>query len=58
MLTPIDIENKEFTKAFRGYDIYEVEEFMKNRVADYEKLYRENAELKEKNAMLGDTIGN
>jgi len=58
MLTPIDIENKEFTKAFRGYDIYEVEEFMKNLVADYEKLYRENAELKEKNAMLGDTIGN
>jgi len=58
MLTPIDIENKEFTKAFRGYDIYEVEEFMKSLVADYEKLYRENAELKDKNAMLGDTIGN
>ncbi len=58
MLTPVDIENKEFTKAFRGYDIYEVEEFMKNLVADYEKMYRENAELKEKNAMLGEAIGN
>ncbi|MBE7021803.1 MAG: DivIVA domain-containing protein [Ruminococcaceae bacterium] len=57
MLTPVDIENKEFTKAFRGYDIYEVEEFMKNLVADYEKLYRENAELKEKNAVLGEAIG-
>ena len=30
---------------------------MKNLVADYEKLYRENAELKEKNAMLNDAIG-
>lgn len=58
MLTPVDIENKEFTKAFRGYDVYEVEEFMKSLVADYEKLYRENGELKEKNALLNDAIGN
>ncbi len=57
MLTPVDIENKEFTKAFRGYDIYEVEEFMKSLVTDYEKLYRDNAELKEKNAVLNDAIG-
>lgn len=56
MLTPVDIENKEFTKAFRGYDIYEVEEFMKSLVTDYEKLYRENAELKNKNASLAETI--
>ncbi len=58
MLTPVDIENKEFTKAFRGYDVYEVEEFMKGLVADYEKLYRDNAELKEKNALLNEAIGN
>lgn len=57
MLTPVDIENKEFTKAFRGYDIYEVEEFMKDLIKDYEKLYRDNAELKEKNAVLSETIG-
>lgn len=56
MLTPVDIENKEFTKAFRGYDIYEVEEFMKDLIADYEKLYRDNAELKEKNAVLNEAI--
>ena len=56
MLTPVDIENKEFTKAFRGYDIYEVEEFMKGLLTDYEKLYRENAELKNKNASLAETI--
>ena len=58
MLTPVDIENKEFGKAFRGYDIYEVEEFMKTIVTDYERIYRENANLKEKNAMLAETIQN
>ena len=58
MLTPVDIENKEFTKTFRGYDVYEVDEYMKDLVADYEKLYRENAELKEKNALLNEAIGN
>ncbi len=58
MLTPVDIENKEFGKAFRGYDIDEVEEFLQLLVNDYEKLYRENASLKEKNAMLTETIGN
>ena len=57
MLTPVDIENKEFTKAFRGYDIYEVEEFMRSLVKDYEKLYRDNAEMKEKVAVLTETIG-
>lgn len=56
MLTPVDLENKEFTKAFRGYDIYEVEEFMKDLIKDYEKLYRDNGELKEKNAVLSETI--
>ncbi len=58
MLTPVDIENKEFGKAFRGYDIDEVEEFLQTLVNDYEKIYRENATLKEKNAMLQETIGN
>lgn len=48
MLTPVDIENKEFNKSFRGYDIDEVEEFLQTLVTDYEKLYRENASLKEK----------
>ncbi len=57
MLTPVDIENKEFTKVFRGYETTEVEEFMRTLVIDYEKLYRENNELKEKNAILNDTIG-
>lgn len=58
MLTPVDIENKEFAKAFRGYDSIEVDEFMRSLVADYEKLYRENGSLKEKNAILSETLEN
>ena len=58
MLTPVDIENKEFAKAFRGYDSIEVDEFMRSLVADYEKLYRENNSLKEKNALLTETLEN
>lgn len=56
MLTPVDIENKEFTRAFRGYDVYEVEEFMRTLVADYEKLYRDNAEMKERVAVLNEAL--
>lgn len=47
MLTPLDIHNKEFKKAFRGYGEEEVDEFLDEVVKDYEKLYRENVELKE-----------
>lgn len=58
MLTPVDIENKDFKKVMRGYDIYEVESFIKDIVADYEKLYRENANMKEKIEMLTSSLTN
>lgn len=48
MLTPLDIQNKEFKKGFRGYSEDEVDEFLDNIMVDYEKLYKENMELKEK----------
>lgn len=53
MLTPIDIENKVFRKTkMKGYDIVEVEDFLENVIEDYEKLYKENSELKDRvNAM-------
>lgn len=47
MLTPLDIHNKEFKKSFRGYNEEEVDEFLDKVVKDYEKLYRDNIELKE-----------
>lgn len=47
MLTPLDIHNKEFKKAFRGYSEEEVDEFLDRVIKDYEQLYRENVDLKE-----------
>lgn len=47
MLTPLDIHNKEFKRGFRGYSEEEVDQFLDEVVRDYEKLYRENIELKE-----------
>ena len=48
MLTPLDIQNHEFKKGFRGYNENEVDEFLDKIVADYEKILRENEKLKEK----------
>lgn len=48
MLTPLDIQNHEFKKSFRGYNEDEVDEFLDRIVADYEKILRENEKLKEK----------
>lgn len=56
MLTPIEIENKEFKKALRGYKEEEVDEFLDIIKEDYELLYRENSELKEKVRLYQDQI--
>ncbi len=48
MITPMDIENKEFKKGFRGYHEEEVDEFLDLVKEDFENLYRENLDLKEK----------
>jgi cell division initiation protein len=46
MLTPLDIENKRFTKTLKGYNVEEVDDFLDQLTEDYEKLYKENAELR------------
>ena len=46
MLTPIDIHNQEFSRSFRGYNMEEIDDFLDQVVNDYEKLYRENNQLK------------
>lgn len=48
MITPLEIQNKEFKKGIRGYKEDEVDEFLDQVMIDYEKLYKENIELKEK----------
>lgn len=47
MLTPLDIHNKEFKKALRGYDADEVDEFLDEIIKDYEQLYKDNLNLKD-----------
>jgi len=46
--TPLDIHNKEFSRAFRGYSEAEVDEFLDTVVKEFEGLIRENAELKDR----------
>lgn len=49
MLTPLDIENKRFSKQMmNGYSVEEIDEFLDQLTADYQTLYRENTVLKEK----------
>lgn len=47
-LTPIDIENKEFRKAVRGYNTEEVDKFLQSVSKEFEGSYSENFELREK----------
>ena len=47
MLTPLDIENIRFQKALKGYNVEEVDDFLDQLSLDYEKIYKENIEIKE-----------
>ena len=49
MLTPLDIENKKFAKQMmNGYSVEEVDEFLDELTLNYEKLYKESTENKNK----------
>ena len=47
MLTPLEIENKKFSKQMmNGYNVEEIDEFLDRITEDYEKLYKEVSTLK------------
>ena len=46
MITPLDIQNKEFSRSVRGYKEEEVDGFLDLLTVDMEKLLAENAALK------------
>lgn len=52
MITPADIQNKEFSKGFRGYSEEEVDMFLDLITLDLEKLIKENINLKAQLATL------
>lgn len=49
MITPLDIENKKFSKQMmNGYSVEEVDDFLDEVTADYSRNYKELTDLKEK----------
>lgn len=56
MLTPLDINKKEFHRSFRGYSCEEVDEFLEQILRDYGQVYRENQEIREKNQRLSEEM--
>ena len=57
MLTPLDIENKRFGKQMmNGYNVNEVDDFLDELTLEYGKLYKENAELKERREELDSDV--
>ena len=48
MITPLDIENKKFSKrAINGYNTEEVDDFLDELTVAYEKIYKEVADSKQ-----------
>lgn len=58
MLTPLDIHNKEFHRAFRGYAEAEVDEFLDQIVRDLEALLKEKNALEERVEELESRLSN
>jgi cell division initiation protein len=56
MITPLDIQNKEFTKSVRGYKEEEVDSFLDLITLDFEKLIQDNRRLKENISVLTSEV--
>ncbi len=56
-LSPLDIHNKEFSKAFRGYNEDEVNEFLDQIIKDYELQLKDKKELEEKLKSSSERVG-
>ena len=56
MLTPIEIQRKSFKNGGFGYEKREVDLFLEEVQKDYEKLYKENVEYKDKINVLSDGL--
>lgn len=56
MITPLEIQNKEFSKAVIGYSAKDVDGFLDDVIVNYERVYKENIELKDKINMMADQL--
>ncbi|MCL5037411.1 MAG: DivIVA domain-containing protein [Chloroflexi bacterium] len=55
-ITPVDIHNRKFSLAFRGYNEDEVDSFLDVMEKNFELLYLENKEIREKMALKDHEI--
>lgn len=57
MITPLDIENKRFSKQMvNGYSVEEVDDFLDDLTVDYAKNYKEVNELRAKVEELSSSL--
>lgn len=56
MITPLDIENKEFAIVKKGFDTDQVDDFLNLIIVDMEKLIRENKALKAEAVRLKEQL--
>ena len=57
MITPLDIENKKFSKQMmNGYSVEEVDDFLDELTIDYSKNYKEVTELRAKVEELNNSL--
>lgn len=56
MITPLEIQNKVFSKGIRGYKDVEVDEFLDRVIDSYEQVVNENIELKERVRLLHEQL--
>ncbi|MCB2288917.1 DivIVA domain-containing protein [Clostridium sp. CS001] len=55
-ITPMDINNKDFKKGLRGYNVDEVHDFLDSLAEEYEFIYKENLSLKDKTSFLEEKL--
>ncbi len=55
-ITPMDIEQQQFGRSFRGYNEEEVDDFLDRIAKDYEEVLNENIKLKEELERLQSRI--
>ena len=57
MITPLDIDNKKFSKQMvNGYNVEEVDDFLDELTVDYSKNYKELTELRSKIDELNNSL--
>lgn len=57
MITPLELENKKFNKqVVNGYNTDDVDDFLDQLTVEYQKMYKENTEYKNKIEELNNSL--